>query len=461
MDLTSVATHRWRRLLLPSLSLALLAASMSMAADSAMASSLRPPEPHFAASLSTRHPQQFSTVSATCRVIGRNGRPLAGVVVQFTWVVGGHAFAVARVTGDDGTAGTRRAIGAAPVGILATVRVSAAIGGQSMARRLTFVPIAEQAVVLAQDDGLLLTGKRSALRGRPAPDLDDLSESSAARAGRLPSQKVYFRGAACPGSTTFRSPVTLTFTLPKALFAGSRLPLFRYNGHAWHPVALPAVVGAVNTTASVTLARPGRYALFLSTKWREVVQDGYDLVAYSGSIPHTELVDPTVVAAGAVDDPAVVDAVMQVTGSSQATAQGTLRSFTSTTGVPVTVCVLTHATDVVRNWSGASTIGRWFAPYDGGSLPSPSTAQRIYALPDNNTAVNSTLHLLKPGVSLVGGICSDMTAIPDFWPWSTGGGPQWFGPKVSTYPPPAYDAGETVIVSELRWERSALSQVQW
>jgi hypothetical protein len=32
---------------------------------------------------------------------------------------------------------------------------------------------------------------------------------------------------------------------------------------------------------------------------------------------------------------------------------------------------------------------------------------------------------------------------------------------VSTYPPPAYDPAVTTILCELRWEKSALDDVDW
>jgi len=211
----------------------------------------------------------------------------------------------------------------------------------------------------------------------------------------------------------------------------------------------------------VTVTRPGRYALLLNRRWHEVVQDGYDLVLYTGAIPRTALRDPRVAAAGGVGDPAVIAAVERAAGSDRASAQSTLLSYDSSTGIPVRVIRLKYATTMVRVWSGSSTIGRWFAPYLGGALPSPATARRIYALPANNLAVNATLNLVKPRAALVTGACSDMTAAPGFGPWATGGGAQIFAPMASSYPPPAYDPAVTVVVSELRFAKTAITQAQW
>jgi hypothetical protein len=127
----------------------------------------------------------------------------------------------------------------------------------------------------------------------------------------------------------------------------------------------------------------------------------------------------------------------------------------------VQVVTLVYRTTTVRNWSGTSTVGRWFAQANGKPLPTPETARRIYALPADNTGVNATLHLLKPNAVLITGLCADMTDQPEYGPWATGGGPQLFGPAVSTYPPPAYDPAVTTILCELRWEKAALDALNW
>jgi hypothetical protein len=320
---------------------------------------------------------------------------------------------------------------------------------------------AAQQVVLAEDDGLMLIGKLSALRGHGALSLRDIDEAAADAKAPLPGGNVFFRGAACSWTGTFRSPVTLTFTLPKAVFAGTKLPVFRYAGHAWRRLDGKAVVGKVNSTASATITRPGAYALLLNRDWRVVSQDGYALVLYTGAIPRTVLRDPQVAASGTVDDPTVIAAVMAATGYDEPKAKSTLRSYDSSTGTPVQVVTLTYHTAIVRNWSGTSTVGRWFARADAEPLPTPETARRIYALPADNTGVNATLHLVKPNAVLITGICADMTDQPGYGPWPTGGGPQLFGPAVSTYPPPDYDPAVTAILCELRWEKAALDALDW
>jgi len=329
---------------------------------------------------------------------------------------------------------------------------------------LTATPVtfaAEQQVVLAQDDGLMLVGRLSALHGEAAPSLTDVDETAADAKAPLPGGNVFFRGAACHWPGKFRSAVTLTFTLPKAIFSGRTLPVYRYADHAWRRLESRAVVGTVNSTASTTITRSGTYALLLNRDWKAVSQDGYELVLYTGAIPRTVLRDPQVTASGTVDDPAVIAAVMTATGYDEPKAKSTLRSYDSSTGTPVQVITLKYDAKMVRDWSGTSTVGRWLAPTDGAPLPSPETARRVYALPADNTAVNATLHLVKPSAALITGLCSNMTDQPGYGPWATGGGPQLFAPKASTYPPPAYDPAVTTILCELRWEKAALADIDW
>lgn len=314
-------------------------------------------------------------------------------------------------------------------------------------------------VVLAEDEGLTLKGRPAALHGKPAPELDNLTEASATAEAPLPAPNVFFRGAAISWTgRAFARPMTLTFDLPKTIFTMSSHPLFRYDGRHWRQITR-AVVDLTATTASATITRPGRYALLLNREWRTVTQDGYTLVLYRGWLPRT-VVRGTVAASGATDDPAVIAAVAAASGTTGDQAKQTLVSFDSSTE-PVQVVTLTRVTTALRNWSDGSTVGRWFAPYDGGALPSPSTARTIYALPDSNRAVDVTLHQMKRGTTFVTGMCSNMTAQPGYGPWATGGGDQLYGPKVSTYPPPAYDPARTVILSDLRWEKGELDAIDW
>ena len=347
------------------------------------------------------------------------------------------------------------ALGAAPGAAAAPLRTLDPAAGATQPRA------AGQQVVLAQNDGLMLVGKLSALRGKAAPELDDVSEAAADAAAPLPDGNVFFRGAACRWSWRFRSAVTLTFTLPKAIFSGAELPVYRYAEHAWRRLQSRAVVGIVNSTASTTITRPGTYALLLNRDWRVVSQDGYTLVLYTGAIPRTVLRDPQVTASGATDDPAVIAAVMAATGYDEAKTRSTLRSYDSSTGAPVQVITLKYDAAMVRNWSGTSTVGRWFAAADGAPLPSPEATRRNSALPADNTGVNATLRRVKSSAVLITGLCADMTAQPGYGSWATGGGPQLFGPKLSTYPPPAYDPAMTTILCELRWEKAAVDAIDW
>jgi hypothetical protein len=317
-------------------------------------------------------------------------------------------------------------------------------------------------VVLSQGHGLLLTGRPTALRTKPAPALDSLSEDEAGALGALPGRNVFLRGADCDwgaGASRFGSPVTLTFSLPKALFRLSSLPMFRYDGHTWRRLSVRAVVGEVNTTASATITRPGRYVLLLTTDWEVVSEDGEDLVEYTGATAPTVIKDPAVKATGTTSDPAIVAATMEVSGSTQEQAASTLRSFDSRT-TPVQVVTLRTPAAMERYWSGTSSVGRWFSP-SGGPVLSPADARRVYSLPASNTGLNVTLHLVRPGVALIMGLCAGMTDVSGYGPWATGGGQQYFGPYVSTYPPPLYDPAAITTLADLRWEKDVVDAVVW
>ena len=75
--------------------------------------------------------------------------------------------------------------------------------------------------------------------------------------------------------------------------------------------------------------------------------------------------------------------------------------------------------------------------------------------------MNVTLHLVRRGVALHRGACADMTDVSGYGPWATGGGQQYFGPKVSTYPPPLYDPAAITTLADLRWEKDAVDAIQW
>jgi hypothetical protein len=317
-----------------------------------------------------------------------------------------------------------------------------------------------QPVVLSRDEGLTLVGPVAALAGRRAPELDDLSRADAAGLANLPRANLFFRGAFCRWNWRFRSPVLLTFELPKAIFAGTSLPLYRLHNGSWRLLRRRAVVGDVNQTATATIVRPGRYAVCLTRAWKISEEDGYRLVVYARPYRRTTILSPVVLASGSTTDPAVVQAVMDVSGQTEDQARSTLVSYDSTTEA-VRVVRLTRDAAMLRDWSGTSLVGRWFSPSAGGELPSPETARSTYSLPAGNLGINVTLHLVQPGTALVTGVCSDMTQQQGYGPWATGGGEQLFGPKVSTYPPPAYDPARIDIISELRWEESEPEAIDW
>jgi hypothetical protein len=353
-------------------------------------------------------------------------------------------------------------VGLAPAAWAGSPRTSAPSPPAALVHAATARPGLPQ-IVLAQEHGLLLCGRLGALRGRSAPELESLTEAQADALGDLPSRNVYLRGADCAwgGRTgSFAAPLTLTFTLPKAIFRETPLPLYRFDGHTWKRLAARAMVGEVNTTASATITRPGRYALVLTADWKVVREDGDTLVEFAEETAPTVILDPQVTASGTTDDPAVISAVMDATGSTEEKAVGTLRSFDSSTGTPVQVITLTTGSAMVRYWS-TSAVGRWLTPSGRDELLSPETARQVYALPADNTGENVTLHLVKRGAVLVIGLCADMTDQSSYGPWATGGGEQFFGPKLSTYPPPLYDPSMTIVLSDLRWEKTTVDAIVW
>jgi hypothetical protein len=329
-----------------------------------------------------------------------------------------------------------------------------------VARPLKAAAPSSQPVVLAQEDGLTLVGGFGALSGKPAPALADLSRTDAARLAELPRLNLFFRGAVCRWRGRFRSPLLLTLQLPKAIFARTSLPVYRLQSGHWEQLRTRAVVGDINSTATATIARPGRYAVCLTRAWKVFVEDGYRLVTYSRAYQKTTILSPALVAEGATTDPAVIKGVMDVAGQTETQARSTLVSYDSSRQ-PVRVFRLTKAAAVLRNWSGTSTVGRWFAPSGGGDLPSPEEARVLYALPAGNLGIDVTLHLITPATALIAGVCADMTSQQGYGPWATGGGEQLFGPTVSTYPPPAYDPARTAVISELRWEQNEPEAIDW
>lgn len=68
---------------------------------------------------------------------------------------------------------------------------------------------------------------------------------------------------AAPGVTTFSQPVTMTFNLPFPLAAGTTIPLLLLNTttNVWENTGLNGVVTANGLTATVSVTKPGSYAL--------------------------------------------------------------------------------------------------------------------------------------------------------------------------------------------------------
>ncbi len=66
-----------------------------------------------------------------------------------------------------------------------------------------------------------------------------------------------------PGVTTFASAVTMSFTLPFPVVAGTQIPVLVLNTatNKWEDSGLKAVVSASGLTATVQITKPGQYAL--------------------------------------------------------------------------------------------------------------------------------------------------------------------------------------------------------
>ena len=232
-----------------------------------------------------------------------------------------------------------------------------------------------QPVVLADDEGLRLVGPVAALGDKPAPDLDDLSPHRRRQARRpaagqrllprrhLPPAVALPRAGAAhlhPAQGDLRRAPAFPCTAIRT-DAGSS-----FAGGPWSATSTPRPRRRSCAPAATRSASRARGA--------SCVEDGYRLVVYTHAYTPTTVLSPVTLASGATSDPAVIQAVMDVTGQTEDKAKATLVSYDSTTE-PVKVLRLTSGAVIVRNWSGTSTVGRWFAPSGGGALPSPEAAR--------------------------------------------------------------------------------------
>ncbi len=186
------------------------------------------------------------------------------------------------------------------------------------------------------------------------------------------------------------------------------------------------------------------------------ITDGGEVLTYQVSdIPSTVLRQPQVLASGDVDDPALLAAVRQVTGRTQAQVVELLTSFDSSGPDVVEVLVLRYDAHVARYWSDPNAkLGRWYAPIVRGQLSLPAEARQFLALPLANTGRYVTLYRFKPGLTLLRGACADMAGNPDaFGPYATGGGEQYYAPDATLWVVDHVELNPAAIelVSELRF----------
>jgi hypothetical protein len=91
-------------------------------------------------SVSDSSPAQYASVTAYCRAVDRNGAPISGVSVTFTWRYKTTSPAETRTTGSDGVAACTRGIGRATVGYTVNIGMSASWEGQYASTSTSFTP---------------------------------------------------------------------------------------------------------------------------------------------------------------------------------------------------------------------------------------------------------------------------------------------------------------------------------
>lgn len=76
-----------------------------------------------------------------------------------------------------------------------------------------------------------------------------------------------------------------------------------------------------------------------------------------------------------------------------------------------------------RYWGGEQPdkLSYWYSPIKYGSA---ETARKMLALPDKNKATNVTVYFMPAGTPYLWSIAADMTDVPEYGPYATGGGPQ-------------------------------------
>ncbi len=254
-----------------------------------------------------------------------------------------------------------------------------------------------------------------------------LTQAQAAQAAALPEGRIFMAAADFgPNGTEIPGVVTLTFTLAHQLKAGWELVVYVLKQNAWQPADGQARISADGHTVSLQASYLGMYALFLDENWQASRNGDQELATRTDDIPASGLGEEEVLAAGKVDDPAVLAQVESVTGYSDAEAKSLLRSWDTTGDKVVQVLRLTRDIYLTRYTSAlpADQLGRWYMPSEKDAVLSPAEAREELALPLSNPAVDCALYRVKAGSVVIYGICSDMSGQPGFGPDSIGGGDQ-------------------------------------
>lgn len=309
---------------------------------------------------------------------------------------------------------------------------------------------------LASGDGITITGQPGALPPGVALTITALTQAQAQAAAALAGNQIFVAaGDFGPDGTTFYAPVTINFPLPNQLAPGTRLPFYMLQNNAWVNTGTVAIVGSDGLTASAQVTHFTKYILFLDDSWVKVSFGGNTLISKSGGIPLTALNNPIVLVSGKTTDETVIAKVMEVNNMSRADAVYFLRSYDTSGDKVVQVLRLTAGVIVTRYWPNdpAGKLGRWFNVIDSTTLYLPDRARQYYALPNSNTALNVTQYLLKPGATVVYGVCADMTWSPTFGPYATGGGYQIYVYSATTWDGHAAHLNPDVveIQTELRY----------
>ena len=282
-------------------------------------------------------------------------------------------------------------------------------------------------VVGASSNGVSATSLAEDLPNGANLSAVKLTRTEAAKAAPLPEGRIFMAAADFgPDGTDTPGAVTLTFTLDHPLESGWKLAVYVLKQDTWQVAGDQAEISMDGHTVSMQVSYLGMYALFLDDNWRSSPSGEQELATRTTDIPDSGLGEETILASGKVDDPAVLDAVMQETGYKEEEVRSLLRSWDTTGEKVVRVLQLTGDIYVTRYTSAvpADQLGRWYMPSAEDTVLAPSEARAELALPLSNPAVDCALYRVKAGTVAIYGICSNMSNQPGFGPDAVGGGPQ-------------------------------------